>query len=768
MSSIQPQFDIVGAATTSTTVASALIRNFGKLFNQCFQEGVQPLVIPPLERLGSWLMVDADRLRDGENTFLKMPAPKLWSWHSLSIIVGLSNDPKDSLVRTVIQDQCLIAAFLCLAACTTCFDTQMASSLMHELMRLNGTLKDYSIPGHMVHQFAEAINGCTEFIVGEKPSDVYDKLAKGVNHATSSITPQLGNLYNAGDTAQLAKIIYETFEKMQNQDFQFVWLKGTLQGLWLASFFVWLRPKEVVVQVPGSIIYPFPDQHVEGEGRFRRLIISLENSGTGAIPDSFWHITPWTTTASIPVRISLQDDENTKGWLKREHPSPLKSARCQLSLTRSTRVVTNIGNVAAALVVTAIQNGRLWNQCHTISQPLQDLCSESFLGSYPGILGEFGFTIDLARRGNIVRILDRIITNKAVLSSIATSHTNDIEFLKEVMVASSREYVSEFQEPMLFNSSSAEEEVVFEHAIHLAGEALLFAFCDKLSMSFLYRPLEPFRLSENAKLLRSLFQAEVGYDFWALRKRVIQTLIPGSTAIESGDLAVAGNGYVVYSRALTAWNEGLMTDRRKIASLCIFPGPLKANNVEGKISRFTEDKENTSLLSRFINLHADSVNIYQNGSCRLDESEAINKARTQINHSYRFENAVQTVYMITFIKSDSNRVPTSWRRSIDAIAFAAYVASPDFTTSQLRSLVEIWTTNNYLGDNLRWCTVGMVTRPGIRYIATTSENEQIRFLEAGSLGAELRLFIRTRGTPLLSCIAKAIEACQDEEWAIIA
>ncbi|KAI0835887.1 hypothetical protein F5Y06DRAFT_113220 [Hypoxylon sp. FL0890] len=776
----QPQFDIVGAATTSTSVASHLVRNFGRIFPQCLEEGVVPLVVPPLERLGSWLMVDADRLRDGEATFLNMPAPKSLSWRSLSIIIGLSNNPKESLVKIVSRDQCLIAAFLCLCGCTMCFDTRMASNLMHELMRLNGTLKDYAIPVYMVHQFAEAMNGCNEFTVGERPSDVYCKLAEAVNRATRYNAPGLENLYNVGDTNRLAKIIYETFDKMQNQDFQFIYLRGTLQGLWLASFFVWLRPREVQVQVSNSIIYPYPDPLTTGGNGHRRLLILLEKSGPGVVSNNIWQVTPWSVAETIPIQISLKED--TKDWLEKQHPSPLLATRCQLSHRYSTQAVVNIGNVAAALVVIATENGQVWNQGHAITQRLQDVCSESFLSSYAGVFTEFGFTIDPARRANIVGIITDIMTNQNALSNLIGSYTDDIEFLKGVMVASSRDYATRFGEPMLSGLGDAEEEAVFEHAIHLAGEGILFAFCDNRSKSLLYQPLEPFRLSQNAKLLRSLLQPEVGYDFWAIRKRVIETLLPGASMIQSGDLAVAGNGYVVCSYALASWDEQPTTDRRRVASLCIFPGPLKAKNVEGKISRLTEDKENRALSSRLLNVHVDSILLHRDGSCGLDEHDAVNKAQTEIAHSWRFESDVQTIHMTTFIKvqvgtnesliSLANTrgcmVPTSWERSIDAITFATHVASPDFTTQQLKSLVELWTARNYLGDNLRWCSIGMAIRGNVRYITTTSQDEQVRFLEAGNLVAENKLLIRTRGTPLLSCIAVAIEAYQDEKWVIIA
>jgi hypothetical protein len=198
MNAIQPQFDIIEAARSAGTAVSFVVINFGKLWPACFKEDIQPTVLPAIERLGRWLMVDAGRLRQGEETFENMPPPEQFSWASLSLLIGLDTDPKNSLVKAVSCNRLLIAAFLFLTGFTTALNTRQARDLMHELMSLNGTLNDYPITGELVHQFADGLNGCRDYMVEPSAHTVYTEVQKAVQSVINTSPLQPNDLYKVG------------------------------------------------------------------------------------------------------------------------------------------------------------------------------------------------------------------------------------------------------------------------------------------------------------------------------------------------------------------------------------------------------------------------------------------------------------------------------------------------------------------------------------------------------------------------------------------
>jgi hypothetical protein len=85
-----------------TAVFAAVIANFSSAINYCYKEDVQVPVLLPLETFGRLLMVDPDRLRQGEPALNSMPTPKSWDWKSISIKIGLETpDPRGSPAQSV-------------------------------------------------------------------------------------------------------------------------------------------------------------------------------------------------------------------------------------------------------------------------------------------------------------------------------------------------------------------------------------------------------------------------------------------------------------------------------------------------------------------------------------------------------------------------------------------------------------------------------------------------------------------------------------------
>lgn len=675
-----------------------------------------PLVIPPLERLGGWLMVDPDHLQNGDNGFQRVPLPKRWNWTSISIVIGLyrGNTLDGDLVGTIGRNRSLIAAFLLLIGCTTCLTVEEASEMMYELMRLNGILRpqEYPIPGRLVSQFNEALNGCATYMAEETPHSVYNLISNQIKYFT--FERRIDDLYLAGETKELAKIVYEGIERLQNAEIELTVLQGSRQGAWLASLFVWLRPKEVQVQVRDTLIYPVVRAEDHRESNQIRLCIHLDEPKGNPMNGSWSVQSRKAGRQDVPIVFCLKDETNMD--FERQHPSPLPSARSQISSTVSQPAVDAIGHLAAALVIVATEIGYLYDKDRRTARLLEELCSQKFLTRYNTMLTYFGWeggrgSLDQNRVKSMAEVLSDIVPN----FNFWSGH-DELNTLGSLIHEACGRYANKFEKPMLLDREAMRiegsgEDTVIEHAIYLAAEVLLFAFCAEMPKHQLYRPFEPFKLDENAKMLVELLwppnnrgqqpASELrDYSFWEFRKRAIEALVPGAANVQSSDLAVAGNGYVVYTAALAEWDNSL-TDMRTISSLYLAPGPLKAVEVEGRLSRVTEDSKNLALAGRLA-LYNRSIKLYEGERWCLDERSAINEFPTKIVHLWRIENATGTLHLATYInlnliqavsvsqqpmKGDA-KIPTSWERSINAVAFAHHIEEGNARRTQLQRLAK--------------------------------------------------------------------------------
>jgi hypothetical protein len=663
---------------------------------------------------------------------------------------------------------------------------------MYELMQLSGALRGYQTPSGPVRQFADAMNGCHENIAKQPSFEVYTSLAAAIHHQAATQRRQIEDVNWELSIKELAKLTYDVITRLQNAENQLVVLQGTRNGAWIAFFFVWLYPRGVEVLVRRVRVYPTPAQQGPDEDNLIRLSIRLEEPLSNE-HDGRWAIQHWTATGgSVPVMFDSDLASQESMDSRRQHSSPLKCARDQISAAISAPAVDAVGHLAAALVEVVTQSGHLFNKRCTAAQPLMELCSYEWLKSYTAIMARFGWeNLDETRRKRTVEVL---LARFADGTSYWDGRSG-LDVLGSKITHACRHYSETYGKAMLLDgrdaASESGEEGVIEHAIHIAAEALLLAFCAEIPRNLFYRPLEPFKLRENADMLCGLLRRPEGkgqtapqhsYTFWEFRKRSIEILVPGAAVIESGDLAVASNGYVAYSAALAEWDKEL-TDRRSIAALHRAPGPLKAIGVEGKLARLTEDSRNALVAGRIIDTHPSRITLFEEEECCLDERAARNKLDAKNVHFWKTDGAAgpQTMHVATYVQVSAPqrmiiqvsglgdpKVPASWEQSIDAVAFAIHV-EPRYTSQlQLKLLACEWERRGYLGDNLRWCAVGRAVN-GKRCVTATSENEKLRFFEAGSLADSRRVFIRHRTVSLFGCIKSAMESCRDDEdWVIIA
>ena len=763
---LQYQLDLAKASEISSTVVLNLLQ-------ACAEDDIQPIVVPSLEVFGSWLMADSDRINMGGDA-LRNSRNKTVAF--LKVVIGM---PK-ALSKIVRDNLHLTSSFLFAVGCSNCFDTVKTGQLMHEIMRLNGILRSYPLSSHLVCEFVDKIKGHEYFLQGDSPSQIFNQIIRAVSEQLTQQNLRLDDLFDDSEVRKLAEIIYNVFEDLKNEDIRHLTLEGSRSGAWLASLFLWLPPKEVDVSVNNFRVYPSVQDKAEGN----TIRLSINFVPPRELSSSSWSIKRWESQTKIENLVVRMNEEFLTA---KKHPSPLGTARYQVAISESSEeVVDAVGYLASALVVVATTRGHLINEYGSSEKHLIDLCSDDFLNAYPTMMERFGWrSLNKARRDHTVWAIEGCIDG-----GNAQPTDDKVDLLGTMISLSSRKYFDRFGEPMLTRNDFREREIV-EYAIHVATEALLFSLCFECPKNPKYRPFETNALNRNAELLFSILlvrpdQQSIckGCNFWDLRAHIMDAIVPRASATSSVDLAVAGDGYIAYSAALLAIDTD-MTDRRRIASLCVSPGSLRREGMQGQFEKLVEHQNPTRIAARTLDTDPRPVELFGPGGKfqGVNDYSARTKLEITVEHLVALSNDRRsTLYFTTYLNESFSSslvispayggaipsIPAQWKRSIDAVAFASHINQYTSLPDQHKALAERWKSKDFLGENTRWCLVGKDLLPNRRYITTTSGSEQLRFFEAGSVAPGRKIFIRQRQVPLIHCVKEAMEACgEDPKWVII-
>ncbi|CEL09848.1 hypothetical protein ASPCAL12977 [Aspergillus calidoustus] len=761
MSSLfQFQIDIIKGVTLSAQIVE-------RLFKDCTEDDIQALVIPPLELFGQWLMVSNERIRQGE-TALVVRQP---SWLRIPVTTSMP-----SIIRTIGKSMHLTSSFLFASCCTIGFSTQKSGELIHEMMDLKGYLAKYKVSPRLVCELVEILNGCRDFIPAPTPVDVYHMIAEKVWSERNMPQLKAGNYYNDCDAKGLAKLLVQVLDTLQDISYRQVYIEGGRTGILIASIFAWLRPEETAVFVNGGRIYPISQSQHESEPR---LLICLRESQYPL--DDEWKITGWKDVESIAETFLHIGGNDT--YILKQHPSPWRGAKYQVEMKETSLVSNDIGHLAAALIDTITEVGTLRINDEREAVKLNEICSSQFLESYPEIMAQFGW-----RSLNTERVEKMVNAIKSRLHYLGSTFLQGpyVNILGRMIADGCKEYEQSHHEPMLLslNSHTKDAEII-EHAINLAGQAIMSSLWLKLPNSLTFWPLEQGLLNELAEIITELLTQDLDSkcSFWKLRQRSILSIIP-TTDVGLFDLACAGDGYVAYSSILSAQDENMtdmtdMTDRRLAGCIQVSPGCLKWQGMQGRYIRLVQETVDLRLAGRAVNNQEHRVELFnkQGIFSGIQEKPSQNRLDISIVNSIRSDYVKRTLYLRTHLEEElppgsllpKAAISTHWERSIAAVLRAKHIKTNMSRLEQLRRLVDDWNQRGRLGDALQWCLIGKIPRPGVRYITTTSSNTELRFFEAGNVSDGRKLIIRQGVVPLLHCVKIAMEDYGDEsEWVIIA
>jgi hypothetical protein len=374
------QIDLINGVSIIGSVANQLLKD-------CTDDEPQPLVFPPLELFGQWLMADGQRIEQGSDA--------LTAQKPVRFRIPITASPA-SMAKPVANNVYLTSAFLFASCCTIGFDTQKSGRLIHEMMNMKGYISKYPISSRLVCEFVEIFNGYRDFIQGYSPFDMYDSIAEGAWAQNSKQSLRIDNFYDDCDIKVLANLITTVLDALQDMDNTQIYLEGSKTGIMIASIFAWLRPDETEVIVNDFRIHPLEEEGLEIKSQQsqsakveseRRLLIRFRSSPDPL--DDKWSVS-YRKGVDCPTETFHIGDENDMIHAKR-HQSLWSDAKRQVEVLENTAVSRDIGHLAAALVNVVTEYGTLWSDDGKASVTLNDVCSEPFLYGYNSIMDEFGW-----------------------------------------------------------------------------------------------------------------------------------------------------------------------------------------------------------------------------------------------------------------------------------------------------------------------------------------------------------------------------------------
>ena len=742
-SSIQKQWDIgqsvflVGAAVVALLSAAS-------------QDDVQPQAILALEALGAGLLVHQNRIGEGVDALNGGESRKLTK---LNLMVGLH---RGGVAREIRKSVSCVAAFILAVACKTCFTDREVGSLLYEMMDHRGVLRKLPVSRWQIEQLVCSVSGYGYKIM---PSDTFNHLTQKVRENLRHPADMAG-LFCTSDTLELATILSNVFEALQDKDVKVITLEGHQTGIWLCSVFIWLFHNEVEV-----LLY---HRRIHGASGSRVKIVLHQRDDGG------WHIQKWYPEKKVLDLIvsGLEEVPTSQHRLLPLSHQPLGSAKTFLAAAYrlDDDAIKATGLVAAALVQVVFEHGcfRAHYGHRLLSLPFKDICQDHFISNYHTITKTFGWQRDTedvkTERYKIVVAYKNWTAQVKEGRILGDEKGNVTESMRQFLLQIENQFFEDNGYSMI-EENNLDHMGIIDPVLHIAAEALYSCIFEKLPAYRPYRPLTAFTLHANARTLWQLLCGNLiftGNSFQQFRAEAIRSVLPGSARVSDLDLAVVSNGSVAYSAQL----DQIQTAKRPSSAISVVEGYLRWGRDQSQYNRLCEKDEaefpsNRSFYESHQNLELFHDGIYT-GVEALPNPDAV-EVKTLISSNGK--DLMLTTYLISPMLQDAP-VAVNWWHGIEALAYAEHVSGHYMTAAGEECLALSWNEQKLI-SKMAWLHVG--GNPGgtsiTTFITTTSSSEAQRFFEAGRLYKKRWILIR-QSASLFQCIKVAMD--RGDDWAIIA
>jgi hypothetical protein len=767
---IQPQIELSNSALLTAKLLTGFLRASS-------EDDVQPQAALAMEALGQRLLVSKEIIETGQELFKpsKEKRKARVMIDNMKLAIGLTSSGWPEAMRGSIS---LVKSFLLAMACKVNFTDEEAGCILHQMMWSTGVSHTFPLYASQVGQFISAVSGYGHDIL---PFQHFNKIVSTIKSSLRSPDEML-MLYERSPTDKLGDILARVFEALRNDEITQVTLEGARTGLWLLTAFSWLLPEETECVISNRRILGNPGA---------RLVIRL-------VDRDGWDVGEWRHEHKVDSLII--PTEGIAPSLRFWHMShtPLASAKAAIAAQYglSSEAAEATGQLAGALVDVAFKRGILVSDKCSSSVRLNAVCSENFIKAHNTIMRRYGWDYDVdseaatsfrKKKETVAEALGARTERVTDSRPLDPTNSTNVNTITKEIDDCNIDYYDRIHEPMLLREDSEFLKVI-DPAVHVATEALLSCFCDEGCSARVFRPCHGARVEKSAGILLDLIfrGPNKGCSYSKFRAEALEASLPGSLPASPYDLAIAGNGYVAYAKAL----EGISTRKRTVSLISTIPGTLRRSGGDvrdgGGFQRLVEVTDDGFLYARRLDFKKSKVDPFLQGQKYfgieprpdpngVEANHLLNINRTELRLTTLLQAAPkssdnlmqQTSIMPVGFSKDPSPFPASWADSIEALAFAEHIFENFLATDDERMLAEEW-RNDGIFDKITWHEVGQHVSPSNHCIAMTSSKETLRFFEAGYLGQQRKLLVRQKGIPLVSCLARALGPQMDDVWAIVA
>jgi hypothetical protein len=739
---VQAHWDVANSSFKAWDVAVALVR-------AASQDDVQVQAILAMEGLGAGMhgLVSQEMIAHGAEA-LNNGHTQVFKW--LNLLIGFN---RGGIAKTMSESTPLVASFLLATACRTSFTNEEASHFLFKMMESQNILRTVPIYPRQIEQLVNLVSAYGDKLLPTRNfNDVKSKIEDRL-----PFSRQMPRLLAKGDIEVLAKTASHVFEALIDADVDQVTIEGADSGVWLVSVFRWLLPEETACLLRGNYVF----------GKVgARLHIDLKD-------EEGWQIHEWRNNSRLDTLIKEEDKAPRLIFEPMSH-YPLESAKSVIAnvygFEQNPTALEAIGQLAAALVDVAYDQGYVCSGDDSLSMPLKEICQEHFISNHPTIMNLFGWSTNTGLLDDVAWTISHQIGKPTKAQQDPS--TEALKVIQESLYNCMRDNIKGC---MLFRMKEDVFIEIIEPAVFLATEALLTCFCDKLSPKRLFRPCTKAQVKKNAEIFRHLLYARSiqstdklahsvskGCPFWLFRVEALKAALPGAPEVSASDLAVFSNGYVAYSAAIA----GPTLDRYANIAISILPGSIRRDNQKDRFDRLEEKGPNIALYGRSFIPTPRPVELF-NGGEYISLTEKSDPERAAVKYLINpFKNAL---HLTTYLNVPEDGPPSSasWKSSIEALAFAQYVDDHTLRPSAEESLARRWQQRGILSA-LHWCKAGEKLVSPKRHIMMAYPDQSIRFFEAGYWHGEERrkVFIKRRA-PLFECVMRAMELGDDASWIVL-
>jgi hypothetical protein len=490
---------------------------------------VQPQAVLAVEQLGFSLLVSPERINDAimalrGNDSIRVENVQAW--------IGLRAGELHRIFR---ESTPLLQFFLLFAACKTCYADSEIGDIAFGMVAKGGVLKRYPVASEQLTQVLRVLSSHAELMA---PITVMHEIAVAADDHHPDV-----HLYGHIEPEEVADIFVQVFRNLVDDMALEMVLTGTHQGVWLATVFSWLLPKEVCVVVDNETIRGSPGA---------KLTINIM-----AREPTPWRLDVWRSDGNkSPSGYVFDTDPGMQTRYPKRFPIfQVKSHFGQLYTSSMDQVmrpkaIAAIGNVAGALTWFLAEHGKLYLE-KSCCRDRQQKCSTTYIKDVLSDASQKGYTRAVTKYGWSDLPMDEV---DALYQMISEKFQEDHASPKsaELVVRKIKEACSNF-----FRHTIGEEfgsdtmDLIVDPASYIALDAIVTSTANLAGRGCnRYMSLDAAAsLSETDEVIGA-FLSENGLNIKSFRRLSFMHLLPGITEFHDQDLVVTQNGYVAGMAAL--------------------------------------------------------------------------------------------------------------------------------------------------------------------------------------------------------------------------